>query len=238
MARAVPRIKLLLLVLIVVAGWLVVRESLHGSGAMGGLAALVATLRQAWWAPLAFVAGYALATTFGFSGLVLTLTGGAVFGFWWGSLLNWLGANLGATLAFQLARRLGRDGLETVVGDRLAGIDRVTHQSGFAWLLRLRLSPIVPFNLLNFASGLTAIPWRTYAAATALGILPGTLVYTFFADAILAGSREATHAAFLKVLIAGVLLVLLSFAPTLAKRAGWLAADSLDRPTARPPDRP
>jgi uncharacterized membrane protein YdjX (TVP38/TMEM64 family) len=219
MPRAGPWAKLLLLVLIVATGWLAVWAS-------GGLSALVATLREAWWAPFAFVAGYTLAIGLGFSGLVLTLAGGAVFGFGWGSLLNTLGANLGATAAFWLARSLGREGLHALLGGRFAGIDRITHQSGFAWLLRLRLIPIVPFNLLNFASGLTAIPWRTYVAATALGILPGTLVYTFFADAILSGSREATHTAFVRVLVAGALLVVLSFMPMLAKRTGWVTTDT------------
>jgi uncharacterized membrane protein YdjX (TVP38/TMEM64 family) len=226
MSRARPWVKLLLLALIVVAGWLAVRATpLRAYAASGGLAPLVATLRQAWWAPFAFVAGYTLAIAFGFSGLVLTLAGGAVFGFWWGSVVNTLGANFGATAAFWLARRLGRTGLEALLGGRLAGIDRITHQSGFAWLLRLRLIPIVPFNLLNFASGLTVIPWPNYVAATALGILPGTLVYTFFADAILSGSQQATHDAYVRVAIAGVLLILLTFVPTLAKRGGWLPAD-------------
>ena len=221
-----PSAKLLLLVLIVAAGWLAVRATpLRGYGVSGGLSALVTTLHQVWWAPFAFVAGYTLAIALGFSGLVLTLAGGAVFGFWWGALLNTLGANLGATAAFWLARWLGRDGLSALLGARLAGIDHVTRQSGFAWLLRLRLIPIVPFNLLNFASGLTAMPWPAYVVATALGIVPGTLVYTFFADAILGGSREATQAAFVRVLVAGALLVLLTFAPTLARRAGWVIVD-------------
>jgi len=226
MSRARPWVKLLLLALIVVAGWLAVRATpLRAYAAGGGLAPLVATLRQAWWAPFAFVAGYTLAIAFGFSGLVLTLAGGAVFGFWWGSFLNTLGANFGATAAFWLARRLGREGLQALLGSRLAGVDRMTSQSGFVWLLRLRLIPVVPFNLLNFASGLTAMSWRTFATATALGILPGTLVYTFFADAVLSGSGEATHTAFMRVLVAGALLILLSFLPTLARRAGWIPAD-------------
>jgi len=196
--------------------------------------ALIATLRGAWWAPVGFVAVYALATALNFSGLVLTLLGGAVFGFWWGSLLNTLGANLGANAAFWVARRLGREGLRGLLGDRLGSLDRLTAQSGFAWLLRLRLIPVVPFNLLNFASGLTALPWRSYAAATALGILPGTLVYTFFADAILRGSRDATRGAFVRVAIAGSLLVFLSFTPALARRAGWLSVRPSERPTVRP----
>lgn len=218
--------KLLLLVVIVAAGWLALRATpVRGYVESGGLSALIVALRQAWWAPFAFVAGYALAVTLGFSGLVLTLAGGAVFGFWWGALLNTLGANLGATGAFWLARVLGRDGLQALLGGRLTGIDRITHQSGFAWLLRLRLIPIVPFNLLNFAAGLTVIRWPTYVAATALGILAGTIVYTFFADAILSGSQQATRDAFMRVAIAGALLLMLSFVPTLAKRAGWVTTD-------------
>jgi uncharacterized membrane protein YdjX (TVP38/TMEM64 family) len=224
--RATRWFKLVLLVLIVAAGWVALRAGpLRGYGASGAIANVIATLRGVWWAPIAFVAGYTIAIAFGFSGLVLTLAGGAIFGLWWGALLNTLGANCGATAAFWVARWLGRDGLQSLLGSRLAGIDRISQQSGFAWLLRLRLFPIVPFNLLNFACGFTAIPWRTYAAATALGILPGTLVYTFFADAILSGSQQATRDAYIRVAVAGGLLVILSFVPSLAKRAGWLPAD-------------
>ena len=170
----------------------------------------------------------------GLAGLVLTLVGGAVFGFWWGALLNLLGANLGASAAFWVARLLGREGLHALLGDRLSGgLDRLAHQAGFAWLLRLRLIPIVPFNLLNFASGLTALPWRTYAAATAIGVIPATLVYTFFADALLSGSREAGHRVFVRLLIAGALLVLLSFVPTIARKLGFTVQPS-DRPTVAP----
>jgi uncharacterized membrane protein YdjX (TVP38/TMEM64 family) len=214
--------RLLVFVLIMAAGWVALRATpLRGSVTLDGLSVLIDALRQASWAPFAFVAGYTTAIAFGFSGLVLTLAGGAVFGFWWGTLLNTLGANLGATAAFWLARWLGRDGLQALLGGRLSGIDRIAHQSGFAWLLRLRLIPIVPFNLLNFTSGLTVISWPAYVVATALGILPGTIVYTFFADAIVSGSRQATHDAFVRVAIAGALLVFLTFAPTIVKRAGW-----------------
>ena len=229
------RLKLFVLLAVLVGGWLALRTGpARAYLTPQGVAALAAALRGAWWAPAAFVAVYTGATALNFSGLVLTLLGGAVFGFWWGALLNSLGANLGASAAFWLARRLGREGLRAWLGDRLASVDRLTEHAGFAWLLRLRLIPVVPFNLLNFASGLTALPWTTYAGATALGIVPGTLVYTYFADALLQGSRDATRAAFLRVAVAGVLLVLLSFAPALARRLGALP----ERLTARPPDRP
>ena len=227
--------KLLVLVALLVAAALAVRASpARGWLTPRGIEQLLAALREPWWAPLAFVAAYTIAAALDFSGLVLTLVGGAVFGFWWGALLNLLGANLGASAAFWVARLLGREGLHALLGDRLSGgLDRLAHQAGFAWLLRLRLIPIVPFNLLNFASGLTALPWRTYAAATAIGVIPATLVYTFFADALLSGSREAGHRVFVRLLIAGALLVLLSFVPTIARKLGFTVQPS-DRPTVAP----
>ena len=151
---------------------------------------------------------------------MLTIAGGAVFGFWWGSLLNTIGANIGANAAFGLSRALGRQGVERLTGSRSAGIDRATVQHGFTGLLVLRLIPLVPFNALNFGSGLTALRWRTYALATVIGIVPGTLVYTFFADALVLGSTEASATAFRRVLIAGVLLAALSLTPLIARRLG------------------
>src|SRR6059036_2202934 len=226
--------KLLVLVALLVAAALAVRASpARGWLTPRGIEQLLAALREPWWAPLAFVAAYTIAAALDFSGLVLTLAGGAVFGFWWGSLLNLVGANLGASAAFWVARLLGREGLRTILGGRLTGLDRLAQRTGFAWLLRLRLIPVVPFNLLNFASGLTAMPWRTYAAATALGIVPATLGYTFFADALLSGSHKAGHRVFVRVLIAGALLVLLSFVPTIARKLGFSVGPS-DRPTVRP----
>jgi len=232
--RAKGLLKLLVLIALLLAGAYALRATPARDWVTpAGAARLAAALREPWWAPLAFVAVYTVAAALDFSGLVLTLAGGAVFGFWWGSLLNVIGANLGASAAFWVARLLGREGLRAILGGRLSGLDRLTQDAGFAWLLRLRLIPVVPFNLLNFGSGLTAISWRTYAAATALGIIPGTLVYTFFADALLSGSHEAGHRAFLRVLIAGVLLVLLTFVPAIARRLGFSVQPS-DRPTVRP----
>jgi len=241
--RARALAKLLLFAALLAAGAYAVRVSPLGRlVSLEGAGRLAAALREPWWAPPAFVAAYAVATAFDFSGLVLTLVGGAVFGFWWGTLLNLAGANLGAWAAFWVARRLGRDGIAALLGRRAAGLDRLAAQAGFVWLLRLRLIPLVPFNLLNFAAGLTNLPWRTYAGATALGIVPGTAIYTFFADALLGGSREAGHRAFVRLLVAGALLVMLSFVPGLARRLGRGAGDRERRerpgPNSDPAGRP
>ena len=222
--RARAALKLLALAAILGGAWFIVQTTpARDYFTREGVGRVAETLRHAWWAPAAFVAVYVVACALDFSGAVLTLAGGAIFGFWWGSLLNTIGANLGATVAFWVARGLGHDSVRALLGDRMAGFDRFAQEAGFTWLLRLRLIPFVPFNLLNFAAGLTAMPWRRYAAATAIGILPATLVYSFFATALLAESQEASRAALVRVLIAGGLLILLSFVPAVGRRLGWLA---------------
>ncbi len=187
---------------------------------VAGMERLRDLLRASWWGPPAFVLFYALAGALDFSGLVLTLVGGAVFGFPLGALLNSIGANLGANGAFWLARVLGRQGLRSLLGARLAHFDRVSLEQGPLWLFRFRLIPLVPFNVLNVAAGLSAMPWPGYAVATAAGMLPGNLVYTYFADALVAGAAGSAHAALGRLGVAAGLLLLLSLTPALARRLG------------------
>ena len=217
-----PLLKLGALVLLVVAAYLVARTTPLGSYlSREGVFEVVEWLRGHPWAPVIFVAIYASATALAVPGTILTLGGGAIFGFWWGTLLNMTAANIGANAAFVIARALGRDGVRHLMGSdskALEKLDNVVGRHGFQGLLTLRLIPLVPFNALNFGSGLMPLKWRTYALATLIGIVPGTAVYTFFADALLQGSQEASREALLRVAIAGALLVLLSFLPALLKR--------------------
>lgn len=217
-------VKLGILVVIVVGGLLIApRTPLGPYLNREGIFQFIDWLRGHPLAPVIFVALYATATALAIPGTILTLAGGALFGFYWGTLFNLLAANIGANAAFAIARHLGRDGVRKLMGDdsrALAKLDSVVSRHGFQGLLTLRLIPLVPFNALNFGSGLMPLTWRSYAAATAIGIVPGCAVYTFFADALLQGSREATREAWILVAIAGGLLVLLSFLPALLKRLG------------------
>lgn len=185
-----------------------------------GIGDAIAWLRASDAAPILYIAIYAAATALAMPGSILTLAGGAIFGVVQGTLYTTIAANIGANAAFGVARFLGRGGVERLAGDRLQALDRATANHGFQGLLTLRLIPAVPFNALNFGSGLTSIRWSTYALATAIGIFPGTVVYTMFADALLSGSQEASREALIRVLISGALLVFLSFLPTIAKRLG------------------
>ena len=220
-------VRLLAFAALLLGGILLVRSTpLGGFLSREGVTQAVSFLRESTLAPLIFVPLYAAAVGLGIPGTILTLAGGAVFGLWWGTAFNWLGAVLGANLAYVLARFLGREGISQLLGDRsgkwpaMERLDRAVRAHGFRGMLTLRLIPVVPFNALNFGGGLVGMGWATFALSTGLGILPGTFVYTMFADALLEGSTRASREAFVRMAVAGGLLVLLSFLPVILKKLG------------------
>lgn len=223
-SRKGPLLRLAAVALILVGGFLIVRLTPAGEYlTREGVGAAVEELRGNRWAPAIFVALYATATAMAVPGTILTLVGGAVFGFYWGTLYNAVAANIGANAAFGVARGLGRDAVRRLAGadsKALARLDDVVGRHGFQGLLTLRLIPLVPFNVLNFGSGLLPMKWSTYALATAIGILPGTAVYTFFAESLLQGAQGADREALTRLLVAGGLLAALSFLPAILKRLG------------------
>lgn len=146
--------------------------------------------RQGAWGPIVFILGYALAAVAFLPGSLLTLAAGALFGLAFGTLYAFLGATLGASLAFLVARYLARGAIEKrIAGNaKFAAIDRAVGQEGFKIVALLRLSPVFPFNLLNYALGLTRVPFLPYLAAS-FAMLPGTLLYVYYGKA--AGSLAA-----------------------------------------------
>lgn len=137
------------------------------------------------WGPLVFVLGYAVATVAFIPGSLLTLAGGAIFGLVEGTALVFVGACLGATAAFVASRYLVRGAIEKRVSaePRFAAIDRAVGRQGFRIVLLLRLTPVVPFVLLNYALGLTRVRLRDYVGAF-VGMLPATLLYVYYGKAI------------------------------------------------------
>jgi uncharacterized membrane protein YdjX (TVP38/TMEM64 family) len=169
-----------------------------------------------WWSPLAFIFLYAIATAVGAPGVVPTLAGGAIFGVVRGMLYNTIGANLGALLAFLVARYLGRDYIARLLRGRAADLDEKIAVHGLRTILYLRLIPLVPFNALNFGAGISRVSLRDYVLGSLIGMLPGTLVYTYFADALIRGTAEARKEAFLHFLLAAGALVLFTLI------TGWI----------------
>lgn len=133
------------------------------------------------WGPVGFVAGYALAAVALVPGSFLTLAAGAIFGVGKGTALALVAATLGASLAFLVSRYVARGLVERhLAGNRrFAAIDRAIATRGRRIVLLLRLSPLFPFNLLNYALGLTAVRFADYLVAS-IGMLPGTLLYVYF----------------------------------------------------------
>lgn len=137
------------------------------------------------WGPLGFVAGYVLATVAFVPGSLLTLAAGAIFGLGRGTVLVLLAATLGASAAFLLSRYVARGLVERrLTGNpRFAAIDRAVGREGRRIVLLLRLSPVFPFNLLNYALGLTQVRFRDFVIAS-VGMLPGTLLYVYYGKVI------------------------------------------------------
>lgn len=129
----------------------------------------------AWgpWAPAASVALMLIHTVLPFPAELLTAANGAVFGFWGGLLVSWVGAMAGASVGFGIARSVGRSAvIRFVPKRRLAPVDALMADAGWEIALVVRLIPVISFNLVNFGLGLTRLSWRTYLWTTAVGILP------------------------------------------------------------------
>ena len=129
-------------------------------------------------APLAFVALYAGLTVIAFPGAIPSAASGLLFGTALGTVLTVTGATIGATLAFLIGRRLGRAQVERIAGERTERLDAWLERRGFVAVLYARLVPLVPFNVLNYAAGLTSIRTRDYVVATAIGTVPGSFAFT------------------------------------------------------------
>ena len=131
------------------------------------------------WAPIVFIAIYAIGVCLFLPGTLLTGLGAAIFGAYWGFLYVWIGAMLGASGAFVIGRTLGREFAASLIGDRLKKYDDAIARNGFATVLYLRLV-YFPFTPMNFGMGLTRVRFWDYFWGTGLGILVGTFIFTFF----------------------------------------------------------
>jgi uncharacterized membrane protein YdjX (TVP38/TMEM64 family) len=182
-------------------------------------AALEAWVRDAGpVAPLLFMLIYALAAVLFLPGSVLTLAGGALFGPVLGTLYNLTGATLGATLAFLIARYLASDWVAEKTGGRVKQLINGVEGEGWRFVAFVRLVPLFPFNLLNYALGLTRLRLLHYIIATYVFMLPGAIAYTYLGYA----GREAVaggEGMIQKGLLALALLAVVAFfAPVLGKQ--------------------
>jgi uncharacterized membrane protein YdjX (TVP38/TMEM64 family) len=137
------------------------------------------------WGPVAFIALYVVGSIAFVPGALLTLAAGAVFGLWRGALIVFTGAVLGSSAAFAIARTVGRNRVAAWLArdERMAAVGRAVAGKGFTVVLLLRLSPVFPYNLLNYALGLSGIRYRDFLMGS-IGMLPGTFLYTYYGKVV------------------------------------------------------
>lgn len=159
------------------------------------------------WSPAVFILGYAAGIVLFVPASILTLAAGAIFGVWAGTGFVFVAATMGSVGAFLLARSGLRDWVaRKVAGDpRLGALDRAIADSGWRIVFLMRLSPVFPFTLLNYALGLTRVRLRDFILAS-IGTIPGTFAYVFYGKvagdaARLAGGGVLRHDALYYVVL-------------------------------------
>ena len=205
------RILVLILLVAGIAVAIVYREQLDAT-------ALEAWVKDAGNAgPIVFMLIYTIGTVFFLPGSVLTLAGGALFGPVWGTFYNLTAATIGAMISFMAARYLAHDWAEKKVGGRLKQLKQGVEGEGWKFVAFVRLVPLFPFNLLNYALGLTKIKFSHYSIATYICMLPGAIAYTYLGYA----GREAIGGGedmIKKIMLAIALLAIVGFLPSIIGR--------------------
>jgi uncharacterized membrane protein YdjX (TVP38/TMEM64 family) len=169
--------------------------------------------------PLAFIGGYIIATVAMVPGLLLTLAGGALFGLVRGTLYVFVAASIGATAAFLISRHVVRDFMLRRLGKdkRFTAIDAAVAREGRKIAFLIRLSPLFPFNVTNYALGLTSVRLRDYVLAC-IGMLPGTILYVYYGRLIgdvanvVAGAEVERGPEYWMLLVAGLIATILATA--------------------------
>ncbi len=224
--RALPRVALAVL-LAAMMGWAILhRDQIN-------LATLDAWLRSLGpWAPIGYLMLFALATVAFVPGVVFSLAGGALFGPFWGSLWNLTGATLGATLAFLVARYIAGDWVARRAGGLLKRLIDGVDAEGWRFVAFVRLVPLFPFNLSNYALGLTRIPLHHYIIATLFCMAPGTVAYTWLGHAgrgALSGETDAVRYGLFALALLATIAVLPRLIARLRRSFAWIEPSELKR---------
>lgn len=185
------------------------------------------------WAPVAYVMLYAAGTPLLVPAALFALAGGALFGPVWGVVLNLSGATIGAAIAFLVARYLAGDWVAHKTSGRLKRLINGVEAEGWRFVALVRLVPLFPFNLTNYALGVTKIRFAAYVITSFVCMAPGAVAYTWLGHAgreALVGNTAAIHYG----LLALGLLAAVAFLPRLSERfrstaIGWIEAEDLRR---------
>jgi uncharacterized membrane protein YdjX (TVP38/TMEM64 family) len=175
--------------------WLTIACLVATALAVYGLGGIDPEQIQTWlrwagvWAPLIYIALYVIATLLILPSTALNLAGGAIFGAWLGTLWTSIAAIVAAIVAFAFTRTVGREWISQRLAGRWQALDAEIHQGGIFYIFAIRLLPIIPYGLVNFAAGLTSVSFRDYAIGTTLGTVPGILPFVMLGSSGLKAMR-------------------------------------------------
>lgn len=185
----------------------------------GRLLSLMERLHGVPWIGPLYVIGFAIVAALGIPLTPLVLLAGALFGFFEGAVVAWVGLILGTSGAYWIARLVGGASVTRLLVGHEDIVAKLHGRRGFLALLRLRAIPLIPSLLLDYAAGTARMDYAAYVGATMLGSLTSTLIFVFLASHLATGlTRGAAHEALLWSIGAGVVLVAMSFAPSLVRR--------------------
>ncbi len=170
-----------------------------------------------FWAPVAFIVLWIFWAVLFLPGAVLGLAGGALFGPVWGALWTLTGATMGASLAFLAARFVASDWVAARAGGRLKLLLDGVEAEGWRFVALTRLVPLFPFNLLNYALGLTRIPFPVYVLTTLVCMAPGTVAFSYLGH-VGREAAEGGEGVLRKALLALALVAAVAFLPRLIRR--------------------
>ncbi len=179
--------KLLVFILVVLFGvYLLVGRRLMFQGFMLPTQESIMETVEAFgpWAPVIYLLLHIIRPLTLFSATVFSISAGVLFGPFWGTVYTVIGATMGATVAFLVARSFGRNATERLLKGRLKDLDEFSEKHGLMTTLILRLVPGPPFDVVNYGLGLSKISLRDYVIGTFFGIMPGAFAYVYFGSAL------------------------------------------------------
>jgi uncharacterized membrane protein YdjX (TVP38/TMEM64 family)/rhodanese-related sulfurtransferase len=225
--RLIPRALLLAVIAAAVLWAAVYREQFDATSLDRWLADL------GLWAPVVYVLLFAIGTVVFLPGSLFALAGGALFGPVWGAVLNLLGATIGASLAFLVARYVAGDWVVRRSGGQLKRLVDGVEKEGWRFVAFVRLVPLFPFNLTNYALGLTRIGFLPYAVTSFICMAPGAIAFSWLGHAG-KGALSGDASAIRYGLYALGLLAVIAFVPRIIKRMrqgkiAWIEANELQR---------
>ncbi len=208
---------------LLIGGFLFLIAFVHFSGISQMIRLENATLLRDWVAgfgfigPVVYILLYIAACLLLLPGFPVTILGALAFGPIWGTVFTSIGSTLGASAAFVTARYAARDMVEDWLGDNdvFRKIDKGVRDQGWRMLMITRMVPLFPFNLQNFAYGLTRIPLPTYMLVSWVCMIPGIAAYSFMAGSVVAGEGDPGRI-LVYLAIGTIFLVIVSLIP------GWI----------------